>query len=188
MRGIILFALTLLFVVFIYCGEQARDEIAEAEFGAQIIEMEDMTGACIEHQGSVSEMGMLFGDLVNLIQNAELEIVGAPYSVWYFEDSNDFNPEDAKYDICFPVGSSFESTEELKHKEYGGGLMAIYTHKGPYDDAFHAAYAKLQEYILQEGYQPASPIFEVYVVGPGNEGVTEEDYITEMRWPILIQQ
>lgn len=60
--------------------------------------------------------------------------------------------------------------------------MAGALHVGPYED-LGAAYAALEDWIRQRGYEIAGPFQERYLNGPG-DGVTPSDYRTVVEIPV----
>ncbi len=60
--------------------------------------------------------------------------------------------------------------------------MACLVHQGPYE-SFSKSYQLLLGWIVRNGYQPAGPNREVYLVGPGQTKNATE-YVTEIQLPL----
>jgi AraC family transcriptional regulator len=75
-----------------------------------------------------------------------------------------------------------EGEEEIRSDTLPGGLAAMTTHCGPYEQ-LRDAYAALEHWMETEGLKPAGAPWESYVTDPA-EHPDPKDWRTEVFWPI----
>lgn len=123
---------------------------------------------------SVNDYGKYIGKLYETIAKEKLTIIGAPMTIFYHEQ--EFNPESYDNEIAIPVKEAVKGTRELP-----GGLCAMATLNGPYSE-LPSIYARLKQWIEEEGYEVTKEAYEIYVTDPGK--TAREDYVTEVYVPV----
>ncbi len=84
--------------------------------------------------------------------------------------------QEIDFEACVPVAEGVSGGGQIKARELSGGPMASVMHMGPYYKV-GGAYEALREWMTRNGYNPAGPCREVYVVGPG-QTMNPADYKT----------
>ncbi len=103
--------------------------------------------------------------------------VGGPFAR-YFRESE----EEIEFEAGFTLSRPAPGNDRIVAGELPGGLAAVATHVGPLSgvDAVHEA---VEEWVLAHGHEPAGPVWEVYVVGPGVEQ-DDSRFHTDVVWPL----
>lgn len=127
---------------------------------------------------STDDYGKYIGKLYERIVADKLTVTGAPITVFHHESHNDaqFNPENYDNEIAMPIKEKVEGTRELP-----GGMHIKATLKGPYS-GLTSVYAKLRQWVEDNGYEGASEAYEVYLTDPFK--VAPEGFITEVYVPV----
>lgn len=168
-----------------YILNQLNDDILNLERGidlmayldsiaVELVETEPRNVLFSRQKMSVDEYGKYFGKLFETIAREKLTCIGAPIAIYHDEE---FDPACNDTEIAIPVAEKVAATREI-----AGGLCAKGVHKGPYSE-LPSTYAKLAQWIEQEGYSIIAPCYEIYVTDPA---ITKspEDYITEIYFPV----
>lgn len=74
--------------------------------------------------------------------------------------------EGFEVEVCVPTGSVLPESGEIKSHELPGGQFASIVHLGPYEQVGET-YGALMAWMGEQGYAPAGPSREIYVVGMG---------------------
>lgn len=118
--------------------------------------------------------GAFFGKLYERIATDALTPRGTPMTIYH---SSEFNPVGNDTEFAIPVEEAADGTRGLP-----GGLCAKAVWKGAYP-GLSAVFARLREWIEQEGYAVADAPFEVYRTDPKQLNDPAES-ITEVYFPI----
>lgn len=137
-------------------------------------ELASMRIAAVRMQGRYSDCGKGFAAIGKRLGRY---MTGKPFLLHY---DAEYKEEDANFEACVPVRGG-ESKENVQVRELPGGRCVSLLHRGPYDE-LGRSYAKVFEYIQQQGYQQQSPIREHYLKGPGMifRG-NPKNYLTEIQ-------
>ncbi|QJW47854.1 MerR family transcriptional regulator [bacterium BFN5] len=123
---------------------------------------------------SVEDYCKYIGQLFGLAYSQNMQIAGSPMSIYH---DKEFDPTDNDTEVALPVQTPNQQTRVLS-----GGLCATATCNGSYSKLSHS-YAKLMEWITENGYEVIASPYEQYLKGP-MESQSTEDYITQIYFPI----
>lgn len=123
---------------------------------------------------SVEDYCKYIGKLFELAHSNGMHCTGAPMSIYH---DREFDPADNDTEVALPVQEQNQHTRLL-----AGGLCVTATSKGAYSNLTHI-YAKLTEWISENGYTVVSPPYEQYVKGP-MESQSAENFITQIYFPV----
>ncbi|MFD0713213.1 MerR family transcriptional regulator [Paenibacillus sp. GCM10027626] len=118
--------------------------------------------------------GKYFSRLYEKIAAEKLTLRGTPMTIYH---SPEFNPASNDIEFAIPIEESVEETRDLP-----GGLCAKSVLKGSYSE-LTSVYARLREWIENEGYELVNSPYEVYVTDPKRAAVPEE-MVTEVYFPV----
>ncbi|QDS33983.1 MerR family transcriptional regulator [Brevibacillus brevis] len=118
--------------------------------------------------------GKYFSKLYERIATEKLTLLGTPMTIYH---SPEFNPAGNDTEFALPVAEAVKGTRDLP-----GGLCAKSVCKGLYSE-LTAVYARLREWIENEGYELVRSPYEVYVIAPDQASVPEE-LVTEVYFPV----
>ncbi|WP_429841849.1 MerR family transcriptional regulator [Brevibacillus sp. FIR094] len=118
--------------------------------------------------------GKYFSKLYERIATEKLTLLGTPMTIYH---SPEFNPAGNDTEFALPVAEAVKGTRDLP-----GGLCAKSVCKGTYTE-LTAVYARLREWVENEGYELVRSPYEVYVTAPDQASVPEE-IVTEVYFPV----
>ncbi|UCG69061.1 MAG: GyrI-like domain-containing protein [Thermoplasmata archaeon] len=85
------------------------------------------------------------------------------------DDPQKIPPQDCRSEICIPIVGDAESEGDIKIKELPSMEVAVIKHKGSSKE-YPETYKKLNEWIIENGYEWAGPTMEVYTKKPRTKG------------------
>jgi DNA-binding transcriptional MerR regulator len=129
---------------------------------------------------SMSNISSVIGKVFEDIFRMNLKPVGPVMTIYH--DKQEFDVENADCEICIPVTSKVNTEKNEKIKELAGGLVASTTFVGPYSK-LGEAYAKVMQWIEDNGYKCSGAPFDIYMNGPQSVKSPEE-FVTEVCFPI----
>jgi len=118
--------------------------------------------------------GTYFSRLYEKIATEKLTLLGTPMTIYH---SLEYNPAGNDTEFAIPIEEAVNGTRALH-----GGLCAKSVLKGSYS-GLTSVYAKLREWVENEGYELVKSPYDVYVTDP-NQATVPEDIITEVYFPI----
>lgn len=104
----------------------------------------------------------------------KLTLQGKPITIYH---SPEYNPAGNDTEFALPVSEIVQGTRDLP-----GGLCAKSVAKGPYSE-LSSVYARLREWVEQEGYELVDSPYEIYITDP-NQTAAAEDMVTEVYFPV----
>lgn len=140
----------------------------------KLVETQPKNILYIRERMSTRDYGKYIGKLYERMKNEKLTMLGEPMTIFHHE--KEFNPECYDNEIAIPVKEAVKGTRQLP-----GGLCAMATLKGPYTE-LSSIYAKLNQWVEEEGYLVVSDPYEVYLTDPGQ--TVHEDNVTEVYFPV----
>ncbi|MGF7047839.1 DNA-binding transcriptional MerR regulator/effector-binding domain-containing protein [Paenibacillus sp. DS2015] len=144
----------------------------------QLVETQPMNILYIHQMMSsddyVAGYGQYFSRLFDKIAIEKLTLLGTPMTIYH---SPEYNPAGNDTEFAIPIEEIVKGT-----RDFPGGLCAKSVLKGSYPE-LTSVYAKLREWIENEGYELVKPPYEVYVTTP-NQTTGPEDMVTEVYFPI----
>ncbi len=123
------------------------------------------------------DIGRIYHQVFSYLQEAGVEPVGVPFA-WYHEMTED----EIDMEAGVAVGNPLEGNDQVKPSRLPGGPVAVVWYTGPYGDEMVPAYTAIEEWIQENGYEPAGGPWEYYWTDPAE--TAPEDYRTEIVWPI----
>lgn len=118
--------------------------------------------------------GGYYSRLYEKIAREQLTLVGTPMTIYH---SPEFHPAGNDTEFALPVREAVKGTRVLS-----GGLCARSVLKGAYSN-LTSVYAKLREWIEDEGYALTQSPYEVYVTDP-YQALTAKELVTEVYFPV----
>lgn len=122
--------------------------------------------------------GRYFSGLYEQIAKEKLTLVGTPMTIYH---SSEYNPAGNDTEFALPVKERVIGTRDLE-----GGRCAKSVWKGSYSD-LTSVYARLREWIEEEGYALRQSPYEIYVTDP-NQATAAEHLVTEVYFPVSKKQ
>ncbi|MDT3426321.1 DNA-binding transcriptional MerR regulator/effector-binding domain-containing protein [Paenibacillus forsythiae] len=118
--------------------------------------------------------GKYFSGLYTKIATEKLTLLGTPMTIFH---SPEYNPAGNDTEFAIPIKEAVQGTRALP-----GGLCARSVLKGSYSE-LTSVYAKLREWVENEGYKLVESPYEVYVTDP-NQVTVSEDLVTKVYFPV----
>ncbi|MNE70809.1 Bacterial transcription activator, effector binding domain [compost metagenome] len=118
--------------------------------------------------------GIYFGRLYEKIASDKLTMLGTPMTIYH---SPDYNPSGNDTEFAIPIQEFVKGTRDLP-----GGLCAKSVLKGSYSE-LTSVFARLRQWVEQEGYELVKSPYEVYLIDP-NQVTVPEDLVTEVYFPV----
>ncbi|MBK3497086.1 MerR family transcriptional regulator [Viridibacillus sp. YIM B01967] len=144
----------------------------------QLVETETMNilymRQMISSDDYVVGYGKYFSRLFEKIATEKLTFLGTPMTIYH---SPEYNPAGNDTEFAIPIEETVKGTRDLH-----GGLCAKSVLKGSYSE-LPAVYAKLMEWVENEGYELVKSPYEVYVTDP-NQATEPKDIVTEVYFPV----
>jgi DNA-binding transcriptional MerR regulator len=144
------------------------------DFEVHLVETKEQTILYSRQRMSVNDYCKYISNLFSLAYSKGMTIAAAPISIYYDQE---FDPTDNDTAVALPVAEVNEHTRSLP-----GGLCATAVCKGAYS-TLPNVYAKLTEWISENGYQVVSAPYEQYIKGP-IEAKSADDFITNVYFPV----
>jgi AraC family transcriptional regulator len=147
----------------------------------KIIEEERL--AIMNYKGNVEDMGILLGKLMAWAEVNKVQVVGAPFAIYYTSLENT-DPENMIYDMGIPVSKETELSEEgeIKVVDLLEHRVLSTTHKGSYKE-LSKSYKEMVEHSIKNNYDIIGSPKEIYFNSPHE--VQEEDLLTEIQFPVI---
>lgn len=115
-----------------------------------------------------------FSRLYEKIATEKLTMVGEPMTIYH---SSEYNPAGNDTEFAIPIEEVVKGTKDL-----AGGLCAKSVLKGSYSE-LTSVFAKLREWVENEGYELVKSPYEIYLTNPYEISVPEEN-VTEVYFPV----
>jgi effector-binding domain-containing protein len=123
-------------------------------------------------------LGEAFGELFGRLGLLGVQPAGHPFVIYH-----EFGAEGIDAEVCVPVPDSVSATASIQARILPAMTVAHTLHVGPYED-LGVAYGALMDWIRRSGLEPAGPVQERYLNGPGDL-VPPAEYRTEVEIPIV---
>lgn len=118
--------------------------------------------------------GKCFSRLHERIAIEKLTLLGTPMTIYH---SPEYNPAGNDTEFAIPIVETVKGT-----RDFSEGLCAKSVLKGSYSE-LTSVYAKLREWVENEGYELVKSPYEVYVTAP-DQAAVPEDIVTEVYFPV----
>lgn len=124
-----------------------------------------------------SFVGRSFGDLTGHVRLLSIAVTGEPFALYHT-----FGADAIDVEIGLPVAGHVEASGRIATRELPAMTVAETLHAGPYEE-LGGAYAALEAWIGDHGFETVGPVRERYLDGPGT-GVVPSAYRTMISMPI----
>ena len=157
-------------------------EAAKAQLPIRVVHFPQQTLLIRAHTGPFAEIGAKIKEFLNYLGTTGIEPTGDLGGA-FFDDPNTTPPEETRYEIRIPVvaGTAAEEPYEVRTTEAMKTAAVLLV--GSYE-RISKMYPNLYAWVEANGYVPAGPLMEIYLVHPGS-GVTPGEYQTEVHIPVV---
>ena len=124
-----------------------------------------------------SFIGRSFGDLFRHVRLLSISVVGEPFAMYH-----SFGADAIDAEIGLPVAGPVEASGRVATRDLPPSTVVETVHSGPYE-GLTQAYAALDTWISEHGFEVVGPVTERYLDGPGT-GVAPSAYRTVIAMPI----
>lgn len=136
----------------------------------------------IEKEGPRPELEKALNQLSQSLKEKKVKLAGPAMGVFH-DDPKSFDPQKARYDVCFPISGKIKGEGEVKGKELEKGAFACITHSGPIEK-LPDTYKTILKWIEENGYMIAGPTREIYQKGIGEAGGSPQECLIEVQLPV----
>jgi len=119
------------------------------------------TYAYMECKGSYAQIPDKVNEFMGIFFKQGLMPLGSFFGM-YLNSPGEIKEEELQWRLGFPVAGDAAVAAPLQKGECAFSKVAVYPYVGPYDKSSES-YAKIMEFIDQNGYQMAGPIIERYL-------------------------
>ncbi len=128
-----------------------------------------------------SAQGSLWNELGEYLQRRGIKPTGSCFTI---DHNEEYRPQDVDLEVCEPVDAPLDDTGPVRVVDLPAvPQMASTIHHGSYD-GLSAAYQAFMAWIQSNGYRIAGPNREIYLRNLADDGVTPDDLVTEMQFPV----
>ena len=146
----------------------------------KLLELPDQATLSMRTTTSVENLPQFFGTVYGSIMQYLGELgenpSGMPFAAYYNLDMQHLDVE-----AGFPVSHPIAAKGKIKASTIPGGKFISTLHVGPYDKV-EPAYAALNDWAKQNGYEPSGVAYEYYLNDPNQNPPVEPE--TEIRLPL----
>ncbi|MCI8805592.1 MAG: MerR family transcriptional regulator [Clostridiales bacterium] len=146
----------------------------QSNYEVSIIESEKIFVLSSRQRMAVEEFGKYYGKLFEKTAAENIKPTGIVLAVYHDEE---WNERDSDIEVGIGVDD-----ESKANNSVGGCLCATTVHKGSYAN-LPEAYASVLKWINNNGYEIASPPYEIYR-NSGMDGIPVEDWRTDIYFPV----
>jgi len=148
---------------------------AKPAFEVQVVTVEPVHALVVPMKGSYAQHQDAFGQLGGFLSQRGVEPTGPPFGR-YFSDPS-VGEANLVWEVGFPVPADAPVRAPFEIKDLPATQVAVHVHRGPMEE-LGAAWPRMIEWIISNGYQPAGPATMVF---KGDMAAAPE---VEMRMPV----
>jgi effector-binding domain-containing protein len=123
------------------------------------------------------QMGMAYGELINICNKNKWTVIDMPFSVNYEMDGDQF-----VFDAAFKIDKDVEAPNGFVSGFIPSSETATISHYGMYEN-LPASYKIIEDWIEQNGYMINGNSYEVYITDPGSEPDSSK-WETQVFYPV----
>ena len=146
----------------------------------EIKDMKEKLTLIIKTKTSVQDMptilGAGYGEIMGYIQEIGAQPTGEAFVIYYNMDMSNLDIE-----LGFTVAEKHSDKGRIKASNIPSGKYAVALHVGPYN-TMTKTYDELNAYILKEGHEAKTWVYEVYLNNPQEN--PEEEAKTMIYFPL----
>lgn len=131
----------------------------------QVKQIEPFRYAALEMIGDYEQHQQAFPKLYELAISQNLGYAIEVFGV-YFNDPSQVPVEQLKWELGFELSEGQTVKEPLVEKKWEYTQIATITYTGPFTDEMGSAMEALFTWVMSNGYSPAGPMVQKYVVMP----------------------
>ena len=170
-------------VMLLSCGTPPKSpDSDQARLPVRIVELPEATHLSRAHVGSYEESGENFGAFMEFIGAHGIIPQGDLMGV-LLDDPSRTPHGQCRYEVRIPVLPGTQVPAPYEVKTVPPATTAAVVLLGDYPE-IAKRYGEIYEWIDANGWEPAGPIMEIYLVHPGS-GVPPDQYETEVHIPVL---
>ncbi|MBD3404967.1 MAG: MerR family transcriptional regulator [Candidatus Lokiarchaeota archaeon] len=149
-----------------------------------IKQVPDIRVVALRKTAPIQQIAPMIGRIMQEIYRPEnqrnmVSIVGP---IMFLHHGKEFTPENADFEIAVPItGRVTIDAEDLQIRTIPEAGVATTTYRGPYPE-IGQGYARLHEFVIENGYEITGPLMELYLNSP--QEVAPEQLMTEIQLPI----
>lgn len=144
----------------------------------QVVETKPQPAVTIRRLTSANNLPTIveevFNTIVDYISKKEGLALGPAFIAYYSMDENNLDVE-----IGFPINEEIEEHGDIKCSEIPGGQRVVGYYKGAYGYMTYV-YDEMLKWILLNGLEPSSLVYEYYFNSPQN--VPENELLTKIEF------
>ncbi|MBI5680331.1 MAG: GyrI-like domain-containing protein [Methanobacterium sp.] len=137
--------------------------------------------AYVSVKGPYDKIPEVLGEVVSYVMEENLQIIEPPYGI-YFNSPMEVSPENLKYEMGIAFIGEAPGNGRVNIKNIPDHQAVSTVYKGPYGEAAQI-YQTIIEYAMENNYQIAGPVKEIYLNDPME--VTENELLTEVQFPVV---
>jgi effector-binding domain-containing protein len=118
-----------------------------------------------------------FTTLATVAVDQNVAIAGPAYALYHAVPT-----DTADLEVGFPVSGPIEPTDGVEAGSLPAGRVARAIHQGGYDQ-LGSSWGQLEQWIRDQGLEPTTPLWEVYVTEPRPD-MDPDELRTELNWPV----
>jgi AraC family transcriptional regulator len=147
------------------------------------VEFETVKVAFVRHCGAYNKCSTAWETLCTWAAPLGLLNPDSRFLGLCYDDPEITDPEKIRYDACITIDEDIEPEGMVAMQTISGGMYAVTTHFGPYDN-LHKTYAQLcGQWVPEHGFEIASkPSIEMYLNSP--EDTEPEELLTDIYVPL----
>lgn len=134
-------------------------------------------------QGEIApSLAEMFPQIFLRAQQLGIAVAGQPFAR-YLQWGPGLLTLEAGFPVAGSPGGQNQTASEVVADSLPGGLVAVTTHSGPYEN-LREAHAAVEQWIEAQGLTPAGAPWEHYVTDPA-ELPDPKDWKTDVYWPVV---
>ncbi len=184
MRGPVITLLALPLVLFVSCAGSVDPVPEHDPLPVRVVQFPGQTILTRAYTGSFSEIGGRITEFIAFLVEEKIEVTGDLGAAFY-DDPATTPPEETRYEIRIPVAPETVVVAPWEIKRMDPMDTAAVLLIGSYE-TIAGRYPEIYTWIDENGYVPAGPLMEVYLVHPGSD-VPPEQYETEVHVPVMVK-
>ena len=186
MRGLVVTLLPLLAlsIVFVAACAGSPDPVPPEHdpLPIRVVQFPGQTILTRAYTGSFSEIGDRITEFIAFLVEQNIEVTG-DLGAAFFDDPATTPPEETRYEIRIPVAPETAVAAPFEIKVMEPLNTAAVLLIGSYE-SISDRYSEIYTWVDENGYVPAGPLMEIYLVHPGSD-VPPEQYETEVHVPVM---
>jgi AraC family transcriptional regulator len=158
-------------------------EAPRSRLPIRVVTIPSRTVLALPHQGPYREMEPVVDRYVDYLEAQGIPPEGDLMAA-FFDDPGKVPEAETRYEIRIPVAAGTKAEAPFLVKELPQSTTTAVTLRGDYAK-IAKRYGEIYDWIDENGYEPAGPLIEVYLIHRG-AGVPPSEYRTEVHVPVRV--